>query len=106
MENALTITIPVGFHQVEFAIIPTVPAGDRTITITSDPALTVVGSPLTLDYVNPPTTVTLAGPYTAQVGTPATYTLTLDQLAMVPVVITVTDSASADDVYALSLPPS
>ena len=97
MPNPLTVTIPAGRISAEFELTPELPAGNRTITISSSPALTYAGSPLTVNWANPPTIITISGPSTIEAGEPPTlYTLTLDQVATEPIVITVTDSVTAD----------
>jgi hypothetical protein len=90
----LTVTIPAGSTTATFHVAPSLPDGNRTIAITSTPALTIAGSPLTINVTNPATTLTLSGLSTIQAGGSSVYTLTLDNASTIPVVVTITDTQS------------
>jgi hypothetical protein len=87
------ITIPANSTSATFTLTPAVPDGTRYLAIVStNPALTAVGSPLAVNVTNPATTITLSGSSSIQAGTSAVYTVSLDHASTIPVVVSITDS--------------
>ena len=77
-----SVTIPAGSTSVTFWLTPGGTAGNRSISITTSPALTYSGSPITYSAEAAPTAATLSGPSSGIVGVQSTvFTVNLDQPA-------------------------
>src|SRR5271157_3702598 len=70
--NVTSITIPTGSTSVTFYLTPGGTAGNRSISITTSPALTCSGSPIAYSAAAVPTAATLSGPSTGFVGVQST----------------------------------
>jgi hypothetical protein len=102
--NVTSITIPAGSTTVTFYLTPGGTAGNRNISITTSPALTYSGSPITYSAAAVPTSATLSGPTSGIVGVESTaFTVTVDQPASTGgVTVTPASSIGSDTFRATS----
>lgn len=97
-------TIPAGTTAASFYLTPEGSAGDRSLSITTSPALTYTGSPLVFDaaasYQPQPTIATLTGPTTGLDSVQsAAFTVGLDQPAQSGGVTVTPGSTGVSDTF-------
>src|SRR5208283_5065521 len=81
--NVSSVTIPAGSTSVTFYLTPNGTVGSRNVSITTSPALTYSGSPITYSAAAPPTAATLSGPTSGVLGVESTaFTVTVNQAAL------------------------
>jgi hypothetical protein len=98
--NVSTITIAAGSTTGTFYLTPAGPSGNRSISITTSPALTYSGSPITYSAAAVPTAATLSGPTSGIVGVQTTaFTVTLNQPASTGGVTVTPASRNGSDTF-------
>ncbi|MGO9815803.1 MAG: beta strand repeat-containing protein [Isosphaeraceae bacterium] len=98
--NVSTITIAAGSTTGTFYLTPAGPSGNRSISITTSPALTYSGSPITYSAAAVPTAATLSGPTSGIVGVQTTaFTVTLNQPASTGGVTVTPASSNGSDTF-------
>jgi hypothetical protein len=98
--NVSSVTIPAGSTSVTFYLTPGGTAGNRSISITTSPALTYSGSPITYSAVAVPTAATLSGPSSGIIGVESTaFSVTLDQPASTGSVTVTPASTNGSDTF-------
>ena len=98
--NVSSVTIPAGSTSVTFYLMPGGTAGNRSISITTSPALSYSGSPITYNAAVLPTAATLSGPSTGIFGTESTtFTVSVNQPAWTGGVTVTPGSTSSGDTF-------
>src|SRR5208282_5953740 len=98
--NVTSVTIPAGSTSVTFYLTPGGSAGNRSISVTTTPALTYSGSPITYSAAAPPTAATVAGPTSGVIGVESTaFTVTVNQPALTGGVTVTPASTSGSDTF-------
>ena len=98
--NVSSVTIPAGSTSVMFYLTPGGTAGNRSISITTSPALSYSGSPIAYNAAVLPTAATLSGPSTGIFGTESTaFTVSVNQPAWTGGVTVTPGSTSSGDTF-------